>query len=68
MLTLKDFLKPVDAHTFIRLLDISGKILFNNKSVYEFTELYNQFNDLFVINCSAVNNCLHLILDIDKQI
>jgi len=68
MIILKDLLEVADANLFCKLIDIAGKVLVNNKSVYEIAELYDQYSNLHVINCSIVDNCFYIILDINKRI
>lgn len=67
MLLLKDLLEVIDINTLCKLIDINGKILINNKPAYEISELYDQYNKLYVINCSVTDNCLYIFLDMDKR-
>ena len=65
MLKLKEIINSIDENTLCKIVDINGKVLIDNKSVYEITEIYEQYLEYYVINCSVVDNCFYIILDVD---
>ena len=65
MLKLKDFFDSADENALCKIVDINGKVLLDNKSVYEITELYEQFFDYHIINFSVMQNWLYIIIDVD---